>query len=158
MLAAPTVAANATTAAKTIPNTNIIFPFLYFKFNIILFLTIFQCYPIFNLYLISNTSLILKSIINLFRILTFQSLSLIINTFRILKLLIFYPSFLIPMQRYNFLCSHTNFLEEKFQKAPISWWRSRTFTEMLQKGAPIRSVSLHMGPFLVLKHLSPYYI
>lgn len=73
LLAAPTVAANATTAAKTIPNTNIIFPFLYFKFNIILFLTIFQCYPIFNLYLISNTSLILKSIINLFLILTFQS-------------------------------------------------------------------------------------
>lgn len=73
LLAAPTVAANATTAAKTIPNTNITFPFLYFKFNIILFLTIFQCYPIFNLYLISNTSLILNSIINLFRILTFQS-------------------------------------------------------------------------------------
>ena len=73
LLTAPTVAANATTAAKTTPNTNIIFPFLYFKFNIILFLTIFQCYPIFNLYLISNTSLILKSIINLFRILTFQS-------------------------------------------------------------------------------------
>lgn len=73
LLAAPTVAANATTAAKTIPNTNIIFPFLYFKFNIILFLTIFQCYPIFNLYLVSNTSLILKSIINLFLILTFQS-------------------------------------------------------------------------------------
>lgn len=71
MLAAPTVAANATTAAKTIPNTNITIPFLYFNFNIILFLTIFQCYPIFNLYLISNTSLILKSIINLFRILTF---------------------------------------------------------------------------------------
>ena len=73
LLAAPTVAANATTAAKTIPNTNITFPFLYFKFNIILFLTIFQCYPIFNLYLISNTSLILNSIINLFLILTFQS-------------------------------------------------------------------------------------
>ena len=74
MLAAPTVAANATTAEKTIPNTNIIFLYLYFKFNIILFLTIFQCYPIFNLYLVSNTSLILNSIINLFLILTFSIL------------------------------------------------------------------------------------
>ncbi len=33
---------------------------------------------------------------------------------------IFYPSFLIPVQRYKLLCSHTNVLEEKFQKPPIS--------------------------------------
>ena len=31
------------------------------------------------------------------------------------ELTIFYPSFLIPVQRYKLLCSHTSFLGEKFQ-------------------------------------------
>ena len=40
--------------------------------------------------------------------------------FMLPELTIFYPSFLIPVQRYKLLCSHTNVLEEKFQKPPIS--------------------------------------
>ena len=133
MLAAPTVAANATTAAKTIPNTNIIFPFLNFKSNLSFLLTIFYCYPFFNLYLDPNTFV---SWCN-------QSFFLIINTFRILILSIFYPFFLFPMQRYELLCSHTNISGEKFQNTPISWLRSRTFTFPLQKEA----IFLKLLPF-----------
>ena len=131
LLAAPTVAANATTAAKTIPNTNIIFPFLNFKSNLSFLLTIFYCYPFFNLYLDPNTFV---SWCN-------QSFFLIINTFRILILSIFYPFFLFPMQRYELLCSHTNISEEKFQNAPISWLRSRTFTFPLRNQARITRIT-----------------
>ena len=40
--------------------------------------------------------------------------------FTLPELTIFYPSFLIPVQRYKLLCSHTSFSREKFQKPPIS--------------------------------------
>ena len=69
-----------------------------------------------------NVTLLLQSfsLSNTFVILTLTIFLPYNQYFMLPELTIFYPSFLIPVQRYKLLCSHTNILEEKFQKPPIS--------------------------------------